>query len=87
MTLTNAIKKAEKTSKQTATKNGQFYTVDYRGYTVQFAQNGREDAATNFYTRKHGVNDDLATDYFAGTFHDNITQAFKFVDYMTNGNA
>lgn len=79
MTLTNAIKKAEKATGQKATKQGQFYTFTLLGSTISFAQNGRSDQATNFYTKRVGPQDDITTDYFAGTFHDNLTQAIDFI--------
>ena len=82
MTLTNAIKKAEKVTNQKPRIEGQFRKFDYKGFELSFAQNGRADEATNFYTRRHGNKDDLQTDYFAGTFHDNLSQAFKFMDHM-----
>ena len=85
-TLTNAIKKAEKKTGKKATQQGQFYYYDYKGYQVSFAQNGNHDDVTCIYTRKHGHEDDLMTDYFAGTFHDNITQAFNFIDRITTSN-
>lgn len=83
MTLTNAIKKAVKVTGQQPKINGQQRLFNYRGYVVSFAQNGREDQATCFYTRMHGQEDDLQTDYFAGTFHDNLTQCFNFINRMT----
>lgn len=82
MTLTNAIKKAEKLSGQSIQRDGLFYFVNYKGYAIQFCKNG-EEWATNFYTLKHGYQDEHQSDYFAGTFHDNLSQAFRFVDYMT----
>lgn len=86
MKLTNAIKKAEKLSGNKAVKNGHYYFVNYKNHSIQFCANGREEEgveATGFYTKKNGTEDDLMTDYFAGTFHDNITKCFKFIDYYT----
>lgn len=88
MTLTNTIKKAEKLSGVKVYKNGLFYVVIYKGYTVSFAANGREEEgveSTNFYTQRESVTrteDDRNSDYFHGTFHQNITQCFKFIDRM-----
>jgi len=81
-TLTNSIKKAEKLSGSTVRIAGHLYCFDYKGYSISFFQNGRDDEATNFYTRRDDMQDDHQSDYFAGTFHDNITQAFRFVDRM-----
>jgi hypothetical protein len=83
MTITNAIRKAEKITGSKSTQKGHFYCFQYKGYEVSFAKNGGQEYATNYYTRKNGFNDDLMTDYFAGTFHDNLTQAFKFVDSIS----
>lgn len=80
MTLTNAIKKAEKITGQTPSIEGQFYIFYYKGHTISFAQNGRYDEATNFYTKRIGAKDELISDYFAGTFHENLSQAFKFLN-------
>jgi hypothetical protein len=82
-TLTNTIKKANKVTGQEPKMDGMFYTYLYKGYEVSFAKNGSSDYATNFYTKRANLKDDIYTDYFAGTFHDNISQAFKFVDYIT----
>ena len=83
MTPTNAIKKATKLSGSKPFISGQFYNFPYKGYNVSFAQNGTENQATCFYTKRNDLDDDMMTDYFAGTFHDNITQCFKFIDSMT----
>lgn len=80
MTLTNAIKKAEKITGQKAIVKGQFYTFTFLGSTIQFAKNGQANEVTNIYTKKIGLQDDLTTDYFAGTFHDNLSQAFNFLE-------
>lgn len=82
-TLTNAIKKANKITGSQPKKDGQFFSCLYKGYEVSFAQNGNMDDVTCIYTKKATAKDDITTDYFAGTFHDNITKAFKFVDYLT----
>jgi hypothetical protein len=83
MTLKNAIKKAEKITGEVS-KTTNPYIYNYKGYTVEFHKNGRgtieETDAVCFYTKQHGTHDELMTDYFAGTFHDNLTQAFKFID-------
>ncbi len=88
-TLHHTIKKAEKISgtKVTIGQNNQ-YQLSYKGFNISFYANGRLEPnveATCFYVIKHGIEDDLQTDYFPGTFRDNINQCFKFVDnYPTN---
>lgn len=88
-TLINTIKKAEKLSGQKVRVNGQTHSVTYKGETVQFMANGRIEAGTIavcFYTFKHArTEDDMNSDYFPGTFHDNLSQAFRFLDsYYAN---
>ena len=86
-TLKNTIKKAEKLSGvtvQIARANEHFVT--YKGYKISFYPNGRmadDVEATNFYTVKNPKHDDITTDYFSGTFHENISQCFKMIDYST----
>lgn len=87
MKLTAAIKKAQKITGQEPIKNGQFYFFSYKGHSISFAVNGRlsPDAdATNYKTSRNGQEDDVMTDYFCGTFHDNLSQAFKFIERMGN---
>jgi hypothetical protein len=81
-TLTNSIKKAEKLTGSKMRIAGGFYCFDYKGYDLSFARNGNEDEATNFYTIKDGSRNDYQSDYFPGTFHDNVTQAVKFIERM-----
>ena len=87
-TISNSIKKAEKLSGGTVQIKDRLHFVNYKGFQISFFPNGRieDNQATNFYTRRIDLQDDHQTDYFAGTFHDNITQCFKFVDYLTRNN-
>lgn len=83
MKLSKTIKKAEKLSGSKIQISDDLYFVDYKGYTISFYPNGRLSdnvESTNFYTIKHGLSNDLNCDYFPGTFHDNLAQAFKFID-------
>ena len=84
MKLIKTIKKAEKLSGAKAIQNGLFFNVIYKNHIISFAGNGRIEEnpeSTNFYTKKIGTKaDDSMTDYFGGTFHNNLTQAFKFID-------
>lgn len=86
MLLSKTISRAEKLSGKKIQTNGvNQHWVNYKGYTVSFYPNGRIDAdtqATGFYTKKIGVDDDMREDYFAGTFHDNITQCFSFINRL-----
>lgn len=84
MKLENAIKKAEQISGSKVQSKGQTYWVMYKGQRVEFSVNGRMEpgcSACCFYTCKSARTfEDSMTDYWAGTFHSNITQAFKFID-------
>ena len=80
MTIQNAIKKGEKITGEKVTITGSINFWNYKGYTVSFHKNGMYEDSCCFYTRKDGMEDDHYSDYFAGTFHDNLTQAFKFID-------
>lgn len=89
MTLENAIKKAAKVSGNPVLVliSTKLHHVQYKGYTVSFYANGRIEPgveATNYYTANvERTIDDLQSDYFPGCFHDNLSQAFKHIDYMT----
>lgn len=49
-----------------------------RGETISFIdQNGE---AINFYVKADHMQDDIQTDYWAGTFVDNISQAIRMAD-------
>ena len=88
MTLKSAIKKAEKLSGQKVQKNeNNEYWVSYKGERVSFHINGRldengEGTITGIYTcKRERTFQDQMEEYFPGTFHDNLTQAFKFINY------
>jgi len=84
MTLTKTIAKAEKLSGSQVLSNGCEYWVNYKGYTISFMSNGRiednKDAVCFYVTKEARTNDDVNSDYFPGTFWDNLTQCFKSVD-------
>jgi len=87
-TLKNTIKKAEKLSGEKIQKNeNNLHFVNYKGYSVSFYPNGRmaeNVESTNFYTTKEErTENDHQSDYFPGCFHENITQCFSHIDYMT----
>jgi hypothetical protein len=79
MTITNAIKKIEKATGVRVEKTNHRYQAIFNNQVISFAQNGRYEEITNIETRILGMDDDIMTDYFCGTFHDNITQALKFI--------
>jgi len=78
MKLKNAIKKLEKFGEVQV--NGSEYSVVKDGREVSFMVNGRiEDDLNIMCIRGRGVNDhdDSMTDYCAGVWYDNLTQATK----------
>jgi hypothetical protein len=82
MKVTSAIKKAEKATGVKAEKVGQFYYFTVGSQELSFAVNGREDENSNITcikTNRVGQKDDAMTDYFCGTYHDNLTKALKFI--------
>jgi hypothetical protein len=79
MKLQSAINKAAKAAKSEPTKNGMFYTFEFNNQLLQFSKNGRYEEITCISTRKKGQEDDVMTDYFCGTYHDNLSKALKFI--------
>ena len=83
MTTKKAEKKLEKlTGKKVTVQNGRRSVRLNNGYIISFSNNGKEtetSEAVCFHTRRETDVSDSMTDYFAGTFHDNLTQAVKFV--------
>lgn len=79
MTIANAIKKLSKYGKVNRGRNGQYWAI-IGNYKVSFTANG-EDIPTNSITCEHtcrvGLEPDYNTDYFPGTFWDNLTQAIN----------
>ena len=80
MKITNAIKKLEKAGFKIEKVDIHYRAVkqDCREL-IEFYKNGREDSVTCIRVRRKGDLDDVMTDYFAGFFVDNITQAIKAV--------
>jgi hypothetical protein len=83
-TLKNVIKKAEKLSGEKIKVNTNFtHFLFYKGYEISFHPNGRMSETAEaicFYTKRIGDEDDHQSDYFAGIFHENITQCFDFIN-------
>lgn len=79
--------KAEKLTGNPVKKNdNNQHWVEFKGYTISWYCNGRYDingAAVCFYAKRIGDKDDYQSDYFAGTFLDNIKKAVDFVNRMT----
>jgi hypothetical protein len=88
MTLSKTITKAEKITGQKGSTNGQIFYFPYKGYTISFCANGRaeddKDAIAFYTSNKSRTEDDRNSDYFPGTFHDNLSQAIKFIDRRSN---
>ena len=83
-TIAKTIKKAEKLTGQKVIVNcNNMHFVTHNGYTISWYPNGRmspDAEAMCFYTsNKARTEDDMNSDYWPGTFHDNLTQAFKFI--------
>lgn len=78
MKIINAIKKLEKAGFKVS-KDGSQHTGVKSGldYIIEFYQNGREDSLACINVRRPDDLSDAMTDYSAGTFCDNITQAIR----------
>lgn len=81
MNILNAIKKTEKlTGCKIIKKNGCYFVVK-NNMELSFIKNGGDsDQAICFKTRRVNDNDDLMSDYHAGTFWDNLTQAINYIN-------
>lgn len=80
MTVLNAVKKVVKTiNVNPIIKNG-MYSFTYNGQILSFFKNGSYDEITCIKTRRIGDESDAMSDYHAGCFHENITQALKFIN-------
>lgn len=75
MKLANAIKKLG-TFAPVAEENGRYYATR-NGHTISFLKNG-VDGITCCHSRRNSEKDDLQSDYFAGSYFDNLTQAINF---------
>ena len=81
MKLENAIKKIEKRlGKGCVDISDRKAWVEHEGTILSFwVKNGGEDHCHGWHTRRHNDHSDLMTDYFAGTFHSNLTQALSWL--------
>lgn len=80
MTTAGAVKKLERAG-FAVENDGMHFTAKKSGFAkiVEFAKNGREDCVTCIRVRRENDKDEIHTDYSAGFFVDNITQAIKAV--------
>lgn len=89
MNVAKAIKKGNKiTGTEVQVNSNGLHFWHYKGEVVAFYPNGRntpESTITCIQSHKIGDKSDSMTDYCAATFHDNLTQAFRFVDSYTAG--
>jgi len=86
MKLANALKKLEKLG-HNVEKNGNFFRVVIGEQSLQFCANGvvKPDAdITCVHTCSLSMESehDSNTDYFPETFHDNLSQALKFIEFF-----
>lgn len=83
MTLRNADKKIEKVfGKVNITDRGRRW-IKYNNYELSYCPNGRIELDTSICcirTRRINDKDDIITDYFAGSFHNNLTKAINFIN-------
>lgn len=83
MKLSKTIKRAEALTGNTVIESGQTFCFKHGKYTLSFCANGRveddNDAICFYTTKERRTEDDMNSDYWPGTFHDNLTQAFKFI--------
>ena len=80
MTIENAQKKLTKAGFTVSNESGTFAAVhpDHVGKVIEFHRNGG-DAIVCIRSRRIGDVDDPQSDYFAGAWHKNMTQAIKAV--------
>jgi hypothetical protein len=79
MTITKAIAKIEKKLNVKVQKLDQLYFAAYGARTISFYQNGRGEDITCIKTNNVNDPEDSMSDYFPGNYHDNISQAIRFV--------
>jgi hypothetical protein len=80
MTITNAYKKLIKAGFTVLNVSGSFTAAHAASNRViEFHRNGGSDNVTCIRSRRISDKDDAMSDYFAGSWHDNLTQAIKLV--------
>jgi hypothetical protein len=80
MTIANATKKLIKAGFIVLNVSGSF-TAAHKdsARVIEFHRNGGSDNVTCIRSRRISDKDDAMSDYFAGSWHDNITQAMRTV--------
>lgn len=79
MKLTNAIKKLEKLGLK-VTKNGPFYRAEANTSRIEFFAQGDSITCINTCSLKTEKERDSMSDYFPETYHQNLTQAIRFIN-------
>ena len=82
MTVKNAIKKLSKLGEVHVNGVNEHY-VFYKGHVISFFPNGSaapENNITCEHVKRVGEKDDPNSDYLAGSFFDNLTQAISYVE-------
>jgi hypothetical protein len=77
-TLTNTNKKASKIAEVKSSYPGSFH-IELGDWILGWSKNGTYDEAVCFHTMRKGEKSDAMTDYFPQTWHDNFTQAYRFL--------
>ncbi len=80
MTLTNAIKKLEAKTQTEVVKLGGAYQVPYNDRIIEVTKNGRDDLVATIRVRRPNDHDDSMSDYSAGAFFNNLSQAIRFCE-------
>lgn len=73
--LSYALKRMEKVGE--VYKAGPFYEVRVGREIIRVTGNGGNDDIATINVRRVNDNDDIMTDYFAGSYYDNISQAIR----------
>jgi len=82
MKLSNAIKKLSAYGKIQKDETG-LYFIHYKGYIVSFRTNGSQDPENDIvceHTQRYDEKADSMTDYFPGSYWDNLSQAINYVE-------
>ena len=80
MVIQSAIKKIKKGLDISIEKTDYgVYYGEYKNYIISFMNNGGQDNVTCISTRKKNDLPDSQSDYYPQCWHNNITQAIKFL--------
>ena len=78
-TISNAITQLQKAGARVS-RDGHKIIGQMKAARIEVTEQGIE--AISFYVIKNGAQDDLLTDYFAGSWRKNIKQAIKLAERM-----